>query len=164
MMALNVRHLWRAMAPGSVVLSAMLAAGVAFAQDDALSIDEIHWPEIDSYCAFLKQGQAFDFNDPATWRFVAFTNLPRMEGADPLERVFMRINGELLELALATLEKGEDGIETRLYKSHGADPYAVTFDIEAGEQGGESTNYSGTIRVQRGEQEASVNFEGDCGV
>ncbi|SFQ48362.1 hypothetical protein SAMN05216176_104211 [Nitratireductor indicus] len=157
-MALNAKRLWKAMLP------AMLMAGAAFAQEDALSIDEIHWPQIDSYCTFLKKGQDFHFDDPDTWRFVAFTNLPREAEADPMERVFMRINGDLLELGLETLEKSKGGTEIRLYKSHDADPYAVTFEIEEGEQGSESTNYSGTIRVQRGEQEASVNFEGDCGV
>ena len=157
-MALNAKQWWTAMLP------AMLTAGAAFAQEDALSIDEIHWPQIDSYCTFLKEGQDFHFDDPQTWRFVAFTNFPRAAGADPLERVFMRINGNLLELGLETLKKDKGGAEIRLYKSHDADPYAVTFNIEAGEQGSEHTNYSGTIRVQRGEHEASADFEGDCGV
>lgn len=145
-------------------LAGLFAVMPAHAQDDALSIDDIHWPYIDSYCTFLKEGQQFVFDDPETWRFVAFTNFPDVAEADPLERIFMRINGGLRELALEKLTPGEGGAETRLYKSHDTLPYAVTFEIAAGERGYESTPYDGTITVRRGEQETSVGFSGDCGV
>lgn len=156
--------IWMKRAGAAAFVLVTATTGGAMAQDNDLRIDDIHWPYIDSYCTFLKEGQKFVFDDLETWRFVAFSNFPQVAEADPLERIFMRLDGGLRELALEKLTPGEGATETRLYKSHDTLPYAATLVITAGEKGYESTPYSGTITVTRGDQEASTGFSGDCGV
>ena len=146
--------------------AALLAAmtGTSAAQDDGLSIDEILWPYIDSYCTFVNEGHQFVFDDLETWRFVVFTNYPQVAESDPLERIFMRLDGGLRELNLEKLTPGENGAETRLYRSHDTLAYEVTMELSVGEKGYESTPYEGTVTVKRGEKQASTRISGDCGV
>ena len=152
-----------AIAAGIVALMAMGTTS-SMAQENGLSIDDIHWPYIDSYCTFVKEGQQFVFDDLETWRFVAFSNFPEVAESDPLERIFMRIDGGLRQLDLEKLTPGDGGNETRLYRSHDTLAYEVTIELNAGEKGYESTPYEGTITVKRADLEASVRFSGDCGV
>ena len=136
-------------------------ASFGFAED-APRIDEIHWPGIDSYCTFMRDGHDFVFDDPETWRFVFFTGLPEAR-LDIMARAFMRIDGRLHELAL--IDSETDGpSEQRRYRSYGASPYTVDVAAARGEEGHESAAYSGTISVTRDGMTSSVAFQGDCGV
>ncbi len=148
-------------------LSGLLACGLGLAVAPAaaaeLTLDEIAWPNIDSYCTFMRAGHVFTFDDPRTWRFVLFSNMPSTGERDPIETPFVRIDGQLTQLAQTDMET--TGFETTRRYVAATDP-ALTVEVffrETG-QGGESTGYSGTITASRDGGTATVDFTGDCGV
>jgi hypothetical protein len=146
-----------------IAIFSMLMAGPAAAQEGAPRIDDIVWFNIDSYCSFTRAEQTFDYNDPESWRWVLFTNYPDADGADPLETPFMRLDGQLTQLA-QTGARPLDGGVVRSYQSHDADPYLVEVSLLDGEQGNESSAFSGVITVSRHGVSSEVTFKGDCGV
>tara|TARA_R110000850_G_scaffold110436_2_gene223549 strand:+ start:2018 stop:2464 length:447 start_codon:yes stop_codon:yes gene_type:complete len=146
-----------------IAIFSMLMAGPVAAQEGAPRIDDIVWFNIDSYCSFTRAEQSFDYNDPESWRWVLFTNYPDADGADPLETPFMRIDGQLTQLA-QTGTRPLDGGVVRSYQSHDADPYLVEVSLLDGEQGNESSAFSGLITVSRHGVSSEVAFKGDCGV
>ena len=145
-----------------IAAASMLVAGSAGAQDGAPRIDDIVWPGIDSYCSFMRADHAFVFDDPSTWRWVLFSNLPAA-GADPLDTPFMRIDGQLMQLAQTGARTVEGGT-VRTYASHDADPYTVEVSLLKGAEGYESTGFSGSIKVSRNGASSEVAYKGDCGV
>lgn len=150
------------MRKASIAACLALIAGAAHAQDSGPVIDEIHWQNIDSYCSFMRADHAFDFNDPGSWRWVLFSNFPT-DSIDPLEAPFMRIDGQLKQLAQTGVQAIEGG-EVRTYTSHDVDPYAVELRLLEGEKGYESSGYSGVITVSRDGLSSEVAYKGDCGV
>ncbi|MEP3438535.1 MAG: hypothetical protein ABJN75_17400 [Hoeflea sp.] len=141
----------------------MVLAGPAVAQDSAPRIDDIVWQYIDSYCSFMRADHEFDYDDPDSWRWVLFSNLPGEDGADPIESPFMRIDGQLLQLEQTGVEH-IDGGALRSYRSHNADPYLVDVSLLEGAEGYENLTYSGTIRVSRDGASSEIAYKGDCGV
>jgi hypothetical protein len=125
-------------------------------------IDEVIWPWIDSYCTFMKADHTFVFDDLRSWRFVFFTAFPE-KGNDIMKRGFMRIDGQLRELALESVSK-VNGSERRRYHSHDDPPYLIEVASEAGKPGYEAVGYLGRITVSREDATSSVMFKGDCGV
>jgi len=151
------------MRPMLIAAFAMLLAGSATAQDGAPRIDDIVWFNIDSYCSFTRADQTFDYNDPESWRWVLFTNYPGADGGDPLEAPFMRIDGQLTQLAQIGI-RPLDGGAVRSYQSRDAAPYVVEVSLLEGERGIESSAFSGTIKVSRNGISSEVAYKGDCGV
>ena len=146
-----------------IAIFSMLTAGPAAAQDGAPRIDDIVWFNIDSYCSFMRADQTFDYNDPASWRWVLFSNLPGEDGADPLDTPFMRLDGQLKQLA-QTGAQAIDGGTVRTYASHDAVPYLVDMTMIEGAEGYESSAFSGTIKVSRNGASSEIAYKGDCGV
>lgn len=141
-----------------------LTAGAAMllgAAAQASAFDDIHWPYIDSYCSLMRADHVLDFDDLDTWRFVAFSNYPGEYGAEPLDRLFMRIRSDLREFNLVE-ERETDDVRRRIYRTAGDPVIEVEMRISGSEKGYESTNYEGVlIESASGE---SVDFKGDCGV
>lgn len=125
-------------------------------------IEEIRWPWIDSYCTFMKADHTFVFDDLKSWRFVFFSPFSE-KGNDIMQRGFMRIDGQLRELALKSVTK-IDASEQRRYHSHDDPPYLIEVVSEAGKPTYEAVGYSGRITVSRQGATSSVMFKGDCGV
>ena len=146
----------------SIAAGLALMAGAAAAQDSGPRIDEIYWHNIDSYCSFMRADHQFDYNDPGSWRWVLFTNFPT-DSADPLETPFMRIDGQLRQLAQTGVQ-AIDGGELRSYVSHDAEPYEIEVSLLSGEKGYESSAFSGVITVARNGASGEVAYKGDCGV
>ena len=145
-----------------IAAASMLVAGSAVAQDVAPRIDDIVWPGIDSYCSFMRADHVFVFDDPETWRWVLFSNLS-VDAADPIESPFMRIDGQLRQLAQTGVRPVEGGV-IRTYKSHDADPYTIEVSFIAGAEGYENAAFSGSIKVSRNGASSEVAYKGDCGV
>ncbi|MEM5470630.1 hypothetical protein WNZ14_02740 [Hoeflea sp. AS60] len=148
---------------GAAILVGGLQSGQADAQDGAPRIDDIVWVYIDSYCSFMRADHSFDYNDPDSWRWVLFSNLPGEDGADPLDTPFMRLDGQLKQLAQTGAQKIDGGL-ARTYTSHDAVPYVVEMKTLKGAQGYESTAFSGTIKVSRNGASSEIAYKGDCGV
>ncbi len=145
------------------ILACGLGITVAPASASELTLDEIAWPNIDSYCTFMRAGHVFTFDDPRTWRFVFFSNMPSTGKRDPIETPFVRIDGQLTQLTQTDMET--TGFETTRRYAAKTDP-EVTVEVffrETG-AGAEATGYSGTITANRAGQTATVDFTGDCGV
>lgn len=145
------------------MLIAGVAAGTAVAQDGAPRIDDIVWFNIESYCSFGRVDHTFDYKDPESWRWVLFSNYPGADGVDPLESPFMRIDGQLTQLAQTGVETIDGGV-VRTYSSHDVEPYAVELEMLEGAVGYESSAFSGTITVSRNGASSEVAYKGDCGV
>lgn len=145
------------------MLMAGAAIGQARAQDGAPRIDDIVWYNIDSYCSFTRAGHTVEYDDHESWRWVLFSNYPGADGGDPLEAPFMRIDGQLTQLAQTGAQE-IDGGETRTYRSHDAVPYEIEVRLLSGEKGYESSAFSGVIRVTRNGASSEVAYKGDCGV
>ncbi len=126
------------------------------------TIDEIQWWRINSYCTFMRNGQEFVFEDPDTWRFVFFTDRPE-RGLDLMGRAFMRIDGQLRELALQSVT-ANGGSWQRRYHTHDDVPYVIEVAAAPVNKGQEHTSYTGAITVSRDGMTSSVDFAGDCGV
>lgn len=146
-----------------IAVFSMLMAGPVVAQDGAPRIDDIVWFNIDSYCAFTRTDHSVEYKDPESWRWVLFSNVPRADGGDPLESPFMRIDGQLTQLAQTGI-RPLDGGAVRSYQSHDTDPYLVEVSLLEGERGYESSAFSGVITVSRHGASSEVIFKGDCGV
>lgn len=140
---------------------ALMTAAVSQAQEGP-QIGDIQWPYISSYCTFMRDGHVFDYNNPDSWVFVFFSELPG-EGLDRMNRSFMRIDGQLRELALDSIE-AEGAAERRIFHTLGQAPYTVAVVTRPGDAGYEHTDYAGTITVSRGAGSSSVAIKGDCGV
>ena len=145
------------------MLIAGVAAGPAGAQDGAPRIDDIVWFNIDSYCSFGRVDHTVDYKDPESWRWVLFSNYPGADGGDPLESPFMRIDGQLAQLAQTGVETIDGGV-VRTYSSHDAEPYVIQLKMLEGAVGNESTAFSGTITVSRNGASSEVDYKGNCGV
>lgn len=136
-------------------------AGPALAQGQPVMTD-IAWPGIDSYCTFMREGHDFDYNDPESWRFVFFSQLDT-SGEQAVETAFMSIGHNLRQLELVdSSQSGNE--ETRLYRSLGAGSHDIVVTMRGGEEGYESTGYTGSIEVSGPLGEETVAFHGDCGV
>ncbi|WP_322988024.1 hypothetical protein [Hoeflea sp.] len=140
---------------------AALMAGTAVAQESGPRVGDIVWPDIESYCSFMRAGHIFDYNDPSSWRWVLFTNFP-VDETDTIETPFMRIDDQLRQLAQIDMQEIDGGV-VRIYRSHDANPYRVELTMIDGEQGSESAGYSGTITVSRSGTSSEIAYEGDCG-
>lgn len=128
-----------------------------------MTLDDISWPNIDAYCSFMRAGHVFTYDDPATWRFVFFSNLPTTEGRDPIETPFVSIDGQLTQLVQTGVET--TGFETtRRYVAKTDPDIAVEVFFRETGSGAESTAYEGTIKAESGGRSATVEFVGDCGV
>jgi hypothetical protein len=148
-----------------VLASSLIAAltGASVAQSGAPRIDDVAWAQIDAYCIFQRNGQTLTFDNPDTWRFVFFSNLPNEINTDPLESPFMRLDGQLIQLEQTSVKQLGNG-QLRSY-SAGSDPaYSIQISMIEGEKGSESTAYSGGIAVTRNGQTSEVGYSGDCGV
>ena len=145
----------------TVFAASVLLAGAASTQAQAPSFGEIVWPNIDSYCSFMKADHVFVFDDPQTWRFVAFSNFPGESGVAPLDRLFMKIDGDIREFNLVE-EREADGFSRRIYQTSGDPVIEVEMQLSPGEKGYESTSYSGVL-IESASGEA-LEFKGDCGV
>lgn len=144
----------------AICLAALVAAPVHAAE---LTLDEIVWPGMEAYCRFMRAGHEFKFDDPATWRFVFFSNLPRKEGRDPIETPFVSIDGRLTQLVQTGMET--TGFETtRRYVAKTDPETAVEVYFKEKDSGEESTAYEGAIKAERAGASATVEFTGDCGV
>ncbi|MCY0148865.1 hypothetical protein OEG84_14435 [Hoeflea sp. G2-23] len=141
---------------------AALMTGAAFAQEGGPRIGEIVWPDIDSYCSFMRADHNFVYDDPSSWRWVLFTNFP-VDETDTIEAPFMRIDDQLRQLAQTEVQEIDGGV-VRIYRSHDVDPYRVELTMMDGEQGSESAGYSGTIKVSRSGNSSEIAYQGDCGV
>lgn len=145
------------------ILACSLGIAVAPAAASELTLDEIAWPNIDSYCTFMRADHVFTFDDPRTWRFVFFSNMPALGKRDPIETPFVRIDGQLTQLTQTDMET--TGFETtRRYVAKTDPEVAVEVFFRETGRGGESTGYTGTITASRDGQTATVDFTGDCGV
>lgn len=144
----------------ALALKAALA-GSALAQDRPI-ITDVVWHSIDSYCTFMREGHEFDYNDPDSWRFVFFTQIDT--SAQPVvETAFMSIGHNLRQLELVDTERAGN-VETRSYRSLGANPHDVVVNMQGGEDGYEATAYSGSIEINGPLGSETVGFQGDCGV
>lgn len=129
-------------------------------QARAQIFNDIVWYQIESYCSFMRAGHEFVFDDPNSWRWVAFSNFPA-EGQEPLDRLFLKVNGNLREFNLAEARE-TDGVPQRIYKTSGDPEITVQMDLYPGEESYESTAYEGVlIEPVSGE---TIEFSGDCGV
>ena len=126
---------------------------------EALSIDDITWHYIESYCTFMRADHAFVFDDPDSWRFVFFTNFTSEAEPETFGTGFMRIDGALREFRMVSVEG-----DTVTMQTSDAEPVVATLALVPGEKGYEATGYTGTITVARGGASSSVDFKGDCGV
>ena len=104
-----------------------------------------------------------EYKDPESWRWVLFSNVPGADGGDTLEAPFMRIDGQLVQLAQTGI-RPLDGGAVRSYQSHDADPYLVEVSLLEGERGYESSAFSGVITVSRNGVSSEIAYKGDCGV
>ncbi|WP_417436255.1 hypothetical protein [Hoeflea sp.] len=145
-----------------IAIFSMLLAGPVAARDGAPRIDEIVWYNIDSYCSFTRADHRFAYNDPESWRWVLFTNFPAEDGVDPIESPFMRIDGQLKQLAQTGIRSLDGGV-VRSYQSHDANPYLVEVSLLEGERGVESSAFSGVITVSRNGASSEIAYKGDCG-
>lgn len=150
-----------------VTLSALAALVLGAAPTPAATqsgpaIDEVVWPGIDSYCTFMVEGHGLVYDDPDTWRFLFFTGLPESD-RDTIARAFMRIDGQLRELALVDRATAGTG-EVWTFRTHDDPPYEVSVNAVPYETGTEYTSYTGTITVTREGASTSADFQGDCGV
>lgn len=148
-------------------LTRILACGLAIAASPAgaagMTLDEIAWPDIRSYCTFMRAGHVFTFDDPRTWRFVFFSNMPAMDKPDPIETPFVSIDGQLTQLTQTAMET--TGSETtRRYVAKTDPEVAVEVFMRETGSGGEATGYEGRITASRDGETATVEFTGDCGV
>lgn len=126
----------------------------------APSLDDIHWYLTDSYCSFSRVEQAFNYDDPESWRYIFLTGFSN--GTDG-ELGYARLDGRLRELQ--EVERFQEGkSEIIVYKTWDKNPYTVTVQRVAGDSGAEYTNYKGAIHVERNGVGAATPFKGDCGV
>lgn len=147
----------------TTMLVGVLALAATPMRAEELRLDEIAWPGINSYCSFRRAGHVFAFDDPATWRFVFFSNLPMMGRPDPIETPFVSIDGQLTQLVQTGMET--TGFETtRRYVAKTDPEVAVEVFFRETGSGAEATAYEGTITATRGGQSAKADFIGDCGV
>ena len=139
-------------------LKMALAAG-ARAQESVFG--DFVWHHIDAYCTFMRADNVFDFDDPDTWRFVAFANYPNENGTEPLDRLFIRINADYREFNLTGVSEA-DGVQRRTYRTAGNPPIEVEMRISGTRKGYEATAYEGVL-IER-ESGDAIDFKGDCGV
>lgn len=151
--------------PSRLITAALLCgaalAGPAQGQGRPV-VTDIAWPGIDSYCTFMREGHSFDYNDPESWRFVFFSQLDT-SAEQAVETAFMSIGYGLRQLELVdSSQSGNE--ETRRYRSLGAGSHDIVVTMVSGEEGYESTGYTGSIVVSGPLGEETVTFHGDCGV
>lgn len=135
------------------------AAGAVRAQEEIIT--DVLWPQIESYCTFLRAGRVFDYDDPASWVFVHFVFMPTREGGD--ETAFVGLHHQLRQLEELKRETSGN-TETITYRAYGKPAYDVTVVLVEGEEGYESSAYTGTISVSGEAGTEAVEFHGDCGV
>ena len=148
----------KAAGPVSGAVTILLMAGATASA--APSIDDIHWPYVDSYCTFQRDGQAFEFDDLETWRFVFLTNYPD-ETHGPLDSAFMRINARLVELKA---DQPADPAEVVTYSAASDPALMITLRLGAGRAGYENTSYAGTLTVEKDGDATTIPVSGGCGV
>jgi hypothetical protein len=143
-----------------LVAGLLMAAGAGPRAQDSVFGDFV-WHHIDAYCTFMRADNVFKFDDPESWRFLAFANYPNENGVEPLDRLFMRIRNDLREFNLVE-ESETEGTRRRIYRTAGDPVIEVEMRISGSEKGYESTNCQGTlIEPTSGD---TVDFRGDCGV
>ena len=141
---------------------ALLIGSAQVAQARQPIITDVLWPNISSYCTFLRAGQEFDFNNPDSWRFVFFDNIDTITGSNA-RYAYIGLHHQLRQLEeLDTISSGEG--ELRTYRTWGEPSYEVTVSMIKGEGGYESTSFTGTISVSGPGGEEEIEFHGDCGV
>ncbi|MDE1464942.1 hypothetical protein [Spartinivicinus poritis] len=121
-------------------------------------IGEMHWPDVNSYCTFFKEGHKFDFDNQDTWKFVFVTLLA---GAEDV--AYMQINNKREAIKLVSSNKIEN-TEKRIYKVDSNENIQIEIAMKAGESGVEHTNYTGVIRLLKPVEGGVIKFYGDCGV
>lgn len=148
----------------TTLLFGLLALAATPLKAAELTLDEIAWPNIESYCSFMRAGHVFTYDDPATWRWVFFSTLPgESSKRDPIETPFVSIDGQLTQLVQTAVET--TGFETtRRYVAKTDPEVTVEVFFKEKDSGEESTAYTGTITAKRGGETATVDFTGDCGV
>lgn len=123
-------------------------------------ISDINWYQIDAYCALQRADARFDYNDPATWTFVYFSQL---DGREEPGTSFVSINQQLRQLEPIETVQGKDG-ETRRFRTFGADAYEVTLTIHLVASGEEDFDYAGFLSIEGSGGSETINVQGGCGV
>lgn len=100
-----------------LVAGVLMAAGAGPRAQDSVFGDFV-WHHIDAYCTFMRADNFFKFDDPDSWRFVASANYPNENGAEPLDRLFIRINADFREFSLVEARES-DGVQRRIYRTAG---------------------------------------------
>lgn len=150
---------------GNGLKTALAAGGLIVATTSAQAQETVFgdfvWHHIDAYCTFMKADNVFNFDDPESWRFVAFANYPNENVAEPLDRLFIRINADYREFDLVE-EREEAGIRRQFYRTPSDPVIEVEMQIHVSEKGYKSTGYEGVLIESRSGN--SIAFKGDCGV
>ena len=118
--------------------------------------------QTNAYCTFFAENHSFDYNDEDSWEFVFLTRIAADLPSDSFNGEIM-LDGRKRTLELITSKQTDAG-EVRQYRTIDAPAAAIEVDMVQGEQGLESTGYTGEIRVTNPEGVTPVRFWGDCGV
>lgn len=126
-------------------------------------VDDINWPGINAYCTFSRAGQTFVFDNPETWKFVAFTSLADKSEGDQFRSLYASVGGHLREFALKDRSANDAG-EVISFVAASDSTLTVSLLLGKPRQGEEASGYSGTLEVAKGADKAVVAITGNCGV